>query len=75
MEKKTLSVKTYDYTLTDTLSTISREEILKQCNIVVDGKYIDSQRDITFKWRGSPNQRVIDIKKSLEQNEIILYCD
>lgn len=75
MEKKTLSVKTYDYTLTDTLSTISREEILKQCNIVVDGKYIDSQRDITFKWRGSSNQRVIDIKKSLEQNEIILYCD
>lgn len=75
VEKKTLSVKTYDYTLTDTLSTISREEILKQCNIVVDGKYIDSQRDITFKWRGSSNQRVIDIKKSLEQNEIILYCD
>lgn len=73
--EKTLSVKTYDYTLTDTLSTISREEILKQCNIVVDGKYIDSQRDITFKWRGSSNQRVIDIKKSLEQNEIILYCD
>lgn len=52
-----------------------RKEIVKQCTILVDGKYIDSQRDITLKWRGSSNQRVINIKESLKQNKIILFCD
>ena len=50
-------------------------DIIKQCDVMVDGQYIDSQRDITLRWKGSANQRVIDVKKSLEQNEIILYCD
>ncbi len=54
---------------------IFREEIVKQCDVVVDGRYIDSQRDITLKWRGSSNQRVIDVKKSFEQNKVVLYCD
>ena len=38
-----------------------------------DGEYIDLQKDITLKWRGSSNQRVIDIRHSLEENKIILY--
>ena len=52
-----------------------RREIVKQCTVMVDGKYIDSQRNPSKKWAGSDNQRVIDIRKSLEQNKIILYCD
>ena len=52
-----------------------RREIINQCTVMVDGRYIDSQRDITLKWRGSTNQRVIDIRKSLEQNKVILHCD
>lgn len=52
-----------------------RQEIIKNVNIVVDGRYIDSQRDISLCWRGSKNQRVIDVKESLKQNKIILYCD
>ena len=51
-----------------------RQEIIKQCTVMVDGKYIDSQRDITLKWRGSINQKVIDIKKSIMQNDLVLYC-
>ena len=50
-----------------------RQEIVKLCDVVVDGPYIDSQRDITLKWRGSSNQRVIDVQKSLKRNEVILY--
>ena len=50
-----------------------RREIINQCTVMVDGRYIDSQRDITLKWRGSTNQRVIDTRKTLEQNKIILY--
>ena len=52
-----------------------RKEIVKQCDIMVDGKYIDSQRDITLKWRGSSNQKVINIQKSLKENKIILHCE
>jgi len=35
---------------------------------------MDNLKDLNLKWRGSSNQRVIDIKKSLEINEIIEYC-
>ena len=52
-----------------------RQIIVSQCDVLVDGKYIDSQRDINLKWRGSKNQRVINIQKSLQQNKIVLYCD
>lgn len=52
-----------------------RQKIINLVDVIVDGKYIDSQRDISLRWRGSSNQRVIDIKKSLQQNEVVLYCD
>ena len=50
-------------------------EIIKYIDVVIDGPYVDEQRDISLKWRGSSNQRVIDVKKSLELNQIVLYCD
>lgn len=50
-----------------------RHYIISECDIVVDGRYIEEQRDITLPFRGSKNQRVIDVKKSLEKNEIVLY--
>ncbi len=52
-----------------------RWEIIKLCNIVVDGEYIDEQKDLTLKFKGSKNQRVIDVKQSLAQNKMVLYCD
>ena len=52
-----------------------RKEIVKQCSVMVDGKYIDSQRDVTLKWRGSKNQHVIDIKQSLQKGEIVLWTE
>ena len=52
-----------------------RQAILRQCNVIVDGRYIDSQRDITLKWRGSKNQKCIDIQQSLQQGKVVLYCD
>lgn len=42
-------------------------------DVLVDGKYVDELRDITLKWRGSKNQRVIDVKASLEQNKVVLW--
>lgn len=47
--------------------------ILLYIDVLVDGAYIDELRDITLKWRGSSNQRVIDVQKSLINGTIILY--
>ena len=52
-----------------------RQCIVSKCDVLVDGRYIDSQRNPSKKWAGSDNQRVIDIRKSLEQNKIVLHCD
>lgn len=52
-----------------------RKEIISLCNIVIDGEYIDEQKDLSLKFRGSKNQRVIDVKQSIAQNKIVLYCD
>ena len=54
---------------------LTRWEIISNVNVLVDGEYIDEQRDITLKWRGSSNQRVIDVKQSLAQNKVVLYCN
>ena len=59
----------------DNYNMYKRQRIILQCNVMVDGKYIDSKRDITLKWRGSTNKKVIDIKETIQQNKIILYCD
>lgn len=56
-------------------NVLKRQEIIKMCNVVVDGEYIDEQKDLTLKWRGSKNQRVIDVKESLKQGKVVLYCD
>ena len=54
---------------------LTRWEIISNVDVLIDGEYIDEQRDITLKWRGSSNQRVIDVKQSLTQNKIVLYCN
>lgn len=67
---------TWDQIMNPTNSDdILRKEIVSQCDVVVDGEYIDELRDITLKWRGSSNQRVIDVKKSIEKGEVILWSD
>lgn len=59
----------YDY------DSVKEEEIMKYIDVLVDGKFIKPERDISLKWRGSSNQRVIDVKKSLQSGKVVLYCD
>lgn len=54
---------------------LTRWEIISNVNVLVDGEYIDEKRDLTLKWRGSKNQHVIDVRQSLAQNKMVLYCD
>lgn len=50
-------------------------EMLSLIDVLVDGPYIESLHDISLKFRGSSNQRVIDMKKSIENNKIVLYLE
>lgn len=71
-EEYSYFITTYNESI---LNKFKRKQILSLCNVVVDGEYIDEQKDLTLKWRGSKNQRVIDVKQSLAQNKTILYCN
>ena len=51
---------------------IKDKDVAKYLDVVVDGQFMDAQKDLTLKWKGSKNQRVIDVQKSLETNEIVL---
>ena len=48
------------------------EAILKMIDVLVDGEFILEKKDITLRFRGSSNQRVIDIPKTLECGEVVL---
>ena len=50
-----------------------RYALLPFIDVLVDGEYIEEERDLTLKWRGSKNQRVIDVSKSLGKGEVVLY--
>lgn len=52
-----------------------RKEAVSLCDVVVDGRYIDGLRDVTLAFRGSSNQRVIDVQKTLENGEVVLYSN
>ena len=49
------------------------KEVSKYLDVVVDGQYVDDLRNPNLKWKGSSNQRVIDVKKSLERGDVVLY--
>ena len=65
----------YDYMGNDFINNEKRKQIVSQCSIMVDGRYVDSQRNPSKKWAGSDNQRVIDIKQSLQKGEVILWTN
>ena len=54
---------------------LQNKEILKYIDVLVDGQYVDELHDFNLAWRGSANQRVIDVSKSLKKKEIVLYED
>ena len=47
------------------------KEVVSYIDVLVDGRYVDELHDPTLKWRGSSNQRVIDVQKSLKDGNII----
>lgn len=48
-------------------------ELINYIDIIVDGPFVEEKKDLNLKFKGSANQRIIDVKKSLEKSEIILW--
>ena len=48
-------------------------ELLSCFDIMVDGKFIEEEKDLNLKFRGSRNQRIIDVQKSLATGELVLW--
>lgn len=61
------------YTYEEILKDKDRIKLLNEIDILVDGRFIESKKDLTLKFRGSSNQRVVDVKKSLSSGTIILF--
>lgn len=49
------------------------KKIFQYIDVLVDGRYIDELKDLTLPFRGSSNQRIIDVQKSLQKGSIVLY--
>ncbi len=56
-----------------------KKDILKESinyiDVIVDGKFVKKLFDIHYKWAGSTNQKVIDVKKTLKEGSVILYAN
>lgn len=61
------------FTYEELVQEKSMKELLVLADILIDGKFILEQKDLSLKFKGSKNQRIIDIVKSLEQGKVILF--
>jgi len=51
------------------------EEYLRYLDVLVDGPFIEAKKNLSLRFRGSENQRLIDVQKSLAAGEIVLWQD
>ena len=56
-----------------TFEDIKDKEVLKYVDILVDGLFVESKLDRTLKFKGSSNQRIINVQESLKQGKVILW--
>lgn len=51
------------------------KKFLNNVDVLIDGEFIESQRDLDLQFRGSANQRIIDLNKTRKQNKIVLWSE
>ena len=54
---------------------LKKQKALDYIDVIVDGQFDEKLRNPNLKWKGSSNQRVIDVKESKKQDKIILFCE
>ena len=48
-----------------------RQELISNCDVFIDGLFEETKKDLSLAWRGSSNQRIINVKESLKENSVI----
>jgi anaerobic ribonucleoside-triphosphate reductase activating protein len=61
------------YKFEEIKSNSNKNRILQYIDILIDGQFVEELKDLSLYYRGSSNQRVIDVNESLQQNKIIEY--
>lgn len=61
------------YTWEQILSSRERTKVILNVDVLVDGRFEQDKEDVNYPWAGSTNQRVIDVQKSLEEDEVVLW--
>ncbi len=61
------------YTYEEILKDDNKKKLLEECDVLVDGRFVEALKDLSLRFRGSSNQRIIDVQKSLESNEVVLF--
>lgn len=59
------------YTFDELLET--QKEMLELIDVLIDGKFVISKKDLKLKFRGSSNQRIVNVKESLKLNKVVLW--
>ena len=52
---------------------VKRFELISLCDVLIDGRFDIEKKDLNLKWKGSSNQRVIDVQKTIKEKKIIEY--
>ena len=60
------------FTIEQILSDPKKKGLLDNIDVLVDGPFVLSERDLSLRFRGSRNQRVIDVKRSMESGQVVL---
>lgn len=60
------------YTFEELLEKDGAMDVLKNIDVLVDGRFVEDLKDLKLKFRGSSNQRIIDMKRTLEEDRILL---
>lgn len=61
------------YTYEEILKDQDKKKLLEECDILVDGRFVEALKDLNLRFRGSSNQRIIDVQKSLNENKVVLF--
>ena len=69
------SIWLYTGYLIEDLKNYPYKEVIKNCDVIIDGPYVKEKRNITIPFRGSTNQRIIDVQKSFKENKICTIDD
>ncbi len=63
------------YTYEQIIADENKKKLLEKCVVLVDGKFNKNLTELNLRFKGSTNQRIIDVKKSLAQGRVVLFED